>query len=143
MTHNESDAAAIIIECELPESREKVWQALTVPELLAKWLLPDDGSIECNVLEVEPQRRLRLSWREVERTDQPAYDHTLHSVVTFELSETLTGGTHLRLVHEGFEVRQTRVAATNILQLQPRRTRRTRKPVAALNSCSIQLRRAA
>ena len=31
----ESDPATVIVECELPEPREKVWKALTVPELLA------------------------------------------------------------------------------------------------------------
>src|SRR5579872_305105 len=74
----------LVFECELPEGPEKVWKALTVPELLASWLLPNDirpvqgarfsfesggpegapgGRIDCEVLKVEPLRLLRYSWR--------------------------------------------------------------------------------
>ena len=63
----------------LPDAPEKVWRALTVPELLAAWMMPNDikpetGSrfafagpdapIECEVLDAEPGRLLRYSWRE-------------------------------------------------------------------------------
>jgi uncharacterized protein YndB with AHSA1/START domain len=105
----------IILECELPDSPRKVWKALTVPELLARWLLPNDmraeegarfsfeqGSpsrIECTVLKVEPQRLLQMSWRSAEEGVQDKLD----TVVTFELFPTITGGTRLRLVHSGFE----------------------------------------
>jgi uncharacterized protein YndB with AHSA1/START domain len=29
---------AVVTECDLPEAPEKVWKALTAPELLAAWL---------------------------------------------------------------------------------------------------------
>jgi uncharacterized protein YndB with AHSA1/START domain len=35
-------ADAVITGCELPDAPEKVWRALTVPELLAASLMPND-----------------------------------------------------------------------------------------------------
>ena len=104
-------------ECELPDPPEKVWRALTEPELLAAWLMPNDirpetgkhfafaapdASIECEVLKAEPGKLLSYSWRERPRADAadplPAFD----SIVTFALARTITGGTHLRIVHDQF-----------------------------------------
>ena len=109
--------APLSFECDLPDPPEKVWRALTQPELLAAWMMPNDmkaeaGScftfagpdapIECEVLEAEPGRLLRYSWRErpgAKDADQfPAFD----SIVTFTLAGTASGGTHLRIVHDGF-----------------------------------------
>ncbi|RWM10881.1 MAG: SRPBCC domain-containing protein [Mesorhizobium sp.] len=109
--------APLSFECDLPDPPEKVWRALTEPELLAAWMMPNDmkaeaGScftfagpdapIECEVLEVEPGRLLRYSWREgpadKEADQLPAFD----SIVTFTLARTASGGTHLRIVHDGF-----------------------------------------
>ena len=90
----------IVLECELAEPPQKVWKALTVPELRAKWLMPKDGScdrVACEVLEAKPPRLLRLSWHDEHE------DESLDSVVTFELFPTIAGGTLLRLVHSGFE----------------------------------------
>jgi len=120
MTEPESPTAAgapLSFECDLPDPPEKVWRALTEPELLAAWMMPNDmkakaGSrfafagpdapIECEVLEAEPGRLLRYSWRErpgaKDMEPLPAFD----SIVTFTLAGTLTGGTHLRIVHDGF-----------------------------------------
>ncbi|WP_421912917.1 SRPBCC family protein [Mesorhizobium sp.] len=106
---------AIEFEYDLPEPPEKVWRALTVPELLAAWMMPNDirpqagsrfsfagpeATIECEILDAEPGRLLRYSWRERHRdaTRQDALDST----VTFTLARTVTGGTHLRIVHDGF-----------------------------------------
>ncbi len=126
MTRKSRPVTPVIVECDLSEPPGKVWKALTVPELLARWLKPNDirpevGSrfrlepdIECEVLEAEPNRRLRLSWRETEESGD-SQESCVESIVTFELSETVTGGTHLRLVHEGFEVVQTGAAPTQLL----------------------------
>lgn len=111
--------ASLNFECELADPPEKVWRALTEPELLAAWMMmpnditPEVGSrfafdrseapIECEILEAEPGRLLRYSWRERrgggrdERLDNP-----LDSIVTFTLARTVSGGTHLRIVHDGF-----------------------------------------
>jgi uncharacterized protein YndB with AHSA1/START domain len=110
---------AVIVECDLEEPPEKVWRALTVPELVAAWLMPNDirpeigrrftfnregatgGNIACEVLAAEPNRLIRYSWRG-EEAERNGEDRPSDTVVTFVLTETETGGTHLRLVHSGF-----------------------------------------
>ena len=102
-------------EYDLAEPPEKVWRALTVPELLAAWMMPNDirpqtgsnftfagpdAAIECEILDAEPERLLRYSWRE--QPGDAARQDPLDSVVTFTLARTVSGGTHLRIVHDGF-----------------------------------------
>ena len=113
-------AESIIVECDLAEPPAKVWRALTEPALLASWLLPNDirpevgadftfradaeagsGTVACKVLAAEPPHLLRYSWRG-DDANPHAPDRVLDSVVTFVLTETASGGTHLRLVHDGF-----------------------------------------
>jgi uncharacterized protein YndB with AHSA1/START domain len=106
MTFNDTTAKsqtdAITFEFELNHPPEKVWRALTTPELLAQWLLPVfdlklepgaaftfktqaypgwDGTVNCRFLEIEPQRKLSYSWT------VPFLD----TVVTFTLTPTATG----------------------------------------------------
>jgi uncharacterized protein YndB with AHSA1/START domain len=117
--HLDVAADSIEFECELPDPPEKVWRALTVPDLLAAWMMPNDikpeiGSrfafdrpdapIECEILEAEPERLLRYSWRErAEPGNAPdRLAIPLDSIVTFTLDRTVSGGTHLRIVHDGF-----------------------------------------
>jgi len=108
--------APLSFECELDDPPEKVWRALSEPELLAAWLMPNDikpepgvrftfagpaAAIECKVLDAEPGRLLCFSWREQPGADAagfPAFD----SIVTFTLAPTAAGGTQLRIVHDGF-----------------------------------------
>ena len=89
----------IITEVDLDAEPAKVWRALTEPQLVGSWLVPKD--IECRVMEAEPERLLRCSWRS-RNDERDGEGNRLDSVVTFELSETPAGGTHLRIVHEGF-----------------------------------------
>jgi uncharacterized protein YndB with AHSA1/START domain len=86
---------AVVTECDLPEAPEKVWKALTDPALLAAWL-PEVVSGE--VLAAEPNRLLCYRWRAGDG-DQDAVGRPVDSVVTFELTGTATGGTHLRVDH--------------------------------------------
>ena len=125
---------SILIECDLPEPPEKVWRALTEPELLGKWLMssdlraqvgarfqfrPDSSTeggntpIDCEVLDVEPQRRLR--WVQREQGDSKTGCPLVESVVTLELAGIANGGTRLRLVHDGF----TSISA--VVELKPRK----------------------
>jgi uncharacterized protein YndB with AHSA1/START domain len=100
--HRESDDT-VVVECDLPEPPEKVWRALTEPELVAEWLTPDDdAAIECEVIEAQPNRLVRYSWRDA---GEPGSDDdgSLDSIVTFELARTAAGGTHLRIIHTAFE----------------------------------------
>ncbi|RWK65912.1 SRPBCC domain-containing protein [Mesorhizobium sp.] len=125
--HLDMAADSIEFECELPEPPEKVWRALTVPDLLAAWMMPNDikpeiggrfafakadGQIECEILDAEPERLLRYSWRERPAPGNAAdplasplnspMDSPMDSIVTFTLDRTVLGGTHLRIVHDGF-----------------------------------------
>jgi uncharacterized protein YndB with AHSA1/START domain len=92
----------------------RVWRALTDPEALGEWLMPNDfqtklghkfqfkvspkprgwrGIVDCEVLELETERRLSYSWE-----GDPRYRPT---IVTWIL-EPVEGGTRLRLEHTGF-----------------------------------------
>ena len=85
----------VVTECDLPEAPEKVWQALTQPGLLAGWL-PE--AVNCEILAAEPDRLLSYRWR-AGADDQDAVGRPGESVVTFELTGTADGGTHLRVDH--------------------------------------------
>jgi uncharacterized protein YndB with AHSA1/START domain len=102
----------VIVDCDLDDPPEKVWRALTTPELLAAWLAegniraeighrfalnPETGPVECEVLEAEPGNWLKLAWRERDEAGDP-----IESEVTIVLTPTIGGGTRLRLVHDGF-----------------------------------------
>ena len=74
-----SQTESLSFEFDLQHPPEKVWRALTDPELLAEWLLPVvdfklepgaeftlrsqpqpgwDGIVNCRLLELEPERKL-------------------------------------------------------------------------------------
>jgi uncharacterized protein YndB with AHSA1/START domain len=106
---------AVVTECDLPEAPEKVWKALTIPGLLAAWL-PE--AVDCEILAAEPDRLLCYRWR-AGTDDKDAVGRPLDSVVTFELTGTASGGTHLRVDHRvvavaaviPFKLRQRPVAS--------------------------------
>ncbi len=104
---------ALSFEFELHHLPEKVWRALTDPALLAEWLLPVvglqlapgaafafktqpqpgwDGSVDCQFVEIEAQRKLSYTWRV----------GAMDTLVTFTLTPTASG-TRLSLVHSGFK----------------------------------------
>lgn len=113
-----SQTESIAFELDLPHPPEKVWRALTDPELLAEWLLPAvdfelapaaaftfkappqpgwDGTVNCRVLEIEEHRKLRYAW----------VVGDLDTVVTFTLTPAVSG-THLSIVQSGFKPEQKR-----------------------------------
>ena len=121
MKHAAVATEPIVLECDLPQSPALVWRALTEPDLLSEWLLPNDllpevgarfrfapadqpraQPIECEVMEVEPNRTIR--WRQTEAGDADSGWQPVTSVVTIQLTDNLGGGTHLRLVHDEFRV---------------------------------------
>ena len=100
------EASTVIVETDIEAPPETVWRALSEPDLSAVWLAPgelstdvgdrfslEDGGrrIDCEVLEAEPARKLRLGWRES--------DGGVASEVSFVLTPTPAGGTRLRVVH--------------------------------------------
>jgi uncharacterized protein YndB with AHSA1/START domain len=106
MTEASTDSLSITVERDLPHPPEKIWRALTQPDLIADWLMKTDfkpaighrfdfradwGTVACRVLVVEPNVTLSYSWDA----------HGLESVVTWTLTPTATG-THLRMEQSGF-----------------------------------------
>jgi uncharacterized protein YndB with AHSA1/START domain len=105
-------AEDIVLDYDLDEAPEKVWRALTRPELVAAWLGPNDivpevgrrfmleptpdKAVDCEVIEADPERRLSYRWREEDERGG-----VVDSTVTFEVTPTPLGGSHLRLVHSG------------------------------------------
>jgi len=105
----------ITVEGLIPHSPEALWKTLTVPELIAQWLMPNDfkaltgkrftfktrpmqgwdGVVQCEVLELIPREKLVYSWR-----GGPA-EAVLDSIVAWTLTPA-AGGTHLKMVHAGF-----------------------------------------
>lgn len=115
-TTAKAQTESISFEVELKHPPEKVWRALTDPELLAEWLLPVigfkleagaafmfktqpypgwDGTVTCRMIEIEAQRKLSYAWT------VPFLD----TVVTFTLEAT-AAGTRLRIVQAGFQAAQ-------------------------------------
>jgi len=106
MTDASTAALSVVVERELAHSPDKVWRALTQPQLLEEWLMKNDfkplvdhrfrlgadwGAVDCRVLAVEPGKTLSYTWA--------AYG--LETVVTWTLTPAGTG-TRLRMDQSGF-----------------------------------------
>jgi len=95
-----SEAGDVTVECWLDASPEKVWRALTVPELVTNWLgaqagsgKEKDGSVPVyEIVEAEPFSHVRYRWRDHDANEADSF-------VTFELLPRQGGGTSFRLVH--------------------------------------------
>jgi uncharacterized protein YndB with AHSA1/START domain len=95
---------ALVFECELDASPEKVWRALTIPQYLARWLKLDETkaiesgkeSIDFSVISAEENTSISYRLREA---GAGQITGTSDSIVTFELSPTEAGGTWFRLTH--------------------------------------------
>jgi uncharacterized protein YndB with AHSA1/START domain len=111
-------AEAISFDLALPHRPEKVWRALTEPELLAQWLLPVqefalergaafrfsappqpgwDGTVQCRIVDLEPPVRLSYRW----------VVGDLDTLVTFTLTP-IPEGSRLVIVQSGFVEAQKR-----------------------------------
>lgn len=117
MNQAATETRIAIVEREFPHPPERLWRALTQPHLIEEWLMKNDfvpevghrfklsgewgGVLDCEVLEIEPNRTLSYSWN-FDHED-PAYN--LESVVTFALEPRGTG-THLRVEQAGFRPEQ-------------------------------------
>lgn len=115
-------------EARYPQPPSEVWRALTDPEALAKWLLPNDFQptlghkfefrsqdgkhrIACEVLEVEEGKRLSFTWENKgenqaenkgENKEDGGADEPL-AVVSWTLQPDDDGGTRLSLEHRVLE----------------------------------------
>lgn len=106
MTDTSTKIRSVVVERDVAFPPEKIWRALTQPHLIQEWLMKSDfkpvidhsfkftadwGSVDCQVLEVEPNKTLSYTWNA----------HGLESVVTWILTPSGTG-THLRMEQSGF-----------------------------------------
>lgn len=114
MNNSQTTTQSIRVEEFLPHSPARVWKALTDQALIAKWLMPGnfelklghqfsfltdpipaanfDGNIHCRVLEIDPERKLKITWGE----------GSLDTTVLWQLTPEGTG-TRLLMVHDGFD----------------------------------------
>jgi uncharacterized protein YndB with AHSA1/START domain len=111
MSNPAEGTRTVVVERVFPHPPEKVWRALTESPLIAQWLMKNDfepvvgqkfqlrsvpvpnwdGVIDCEVLIVDPLRRLSYSWSSM----------GLESVVLLTLTPA-EGGTQVRMEHSGF-----------------------------------------
>jgi uncharacterized protein YndB with AHSA1/START domain len=114
-----ADSTVIEVDQFYPHPPERVWQALTTPQLLARWLMAPNGfapvvgtrftfqgqpmrsvgfsgEVACEVLAVVPGRQLTISWADARS------DKQLGWVVSWILHPEGTG-TRVILRHTGFD----------------------------------------
>jgi uncharacterized protein YndB with AHSA1/START domain len=109
-----TETRTLVVERLMPHPPEKVWRALTQTALLEDWLMKNDfeptvgrsfsfrtqpmphwdGVVECEVLAIEPHKRLSYSWN-------AGGGKGLQTTVTWTLT-AVAGGTHLRMEQSGF-----------------------------------------
>lgn len=103
----------LVVERVFPYPPEKLWRALTESQMLAQWMMNNDfapvvgskfqfrsdpmpnwnGIVDCEVLVVDPLKRLSYNWG--------VGGVGLHWVVLWTLTPA-DGGTHLRMEQSGF-----------------------------------------
>jgi uncharacterized protein YndB with AHSA1/START domain len=106
MNKESTETLSVVVERDVAHPPEKVWRALTQPNLIEEWLMKNDfkpvvdhrfklsadwGAVDGRVLAVEPNKTLSYTWE--------AYG--LESVVTWTLTPTSTG-THVHMLQSGF-----------------------------------------
>lgn len=111
-----TETKSIVVERLMPHAPEKIWRALTLPELIVEWLMRNDfqpilghrfqfhatpmpgwsGVTNCQVVEIEPPRRLAYTWG-----DGSESDSGLKTLVTWTLTPA-DGGVLVRMEQSGF-----------------------------------------
>lgn len=93
MTSEETkEHSGIELEYELDAPPQKVWRAISNPELREAWL-PGQDLADAEPTSITPGREVRYAMRDSE----PPF---LESTVTFTIIPNGTGGTSLRIIHE-------------------------------------------
>jgi uncharacterized protein YndB with AHSA1/START domain len=102
-----TETRTVTVERDIAYPPEKIWRALTQPHLIKEWLMNNDfqpqvdhrfkftadwGSVDCQVLVVEPGKTLSYRWDAM----------GLESIVTWTLTPA-GGGTKLRMEQAGFK----------------------------------------
>jgi uncharacterized protein YndB with AHSA1/START domain len=117
MSKSAAATRSIVIEKELPYPAERIWRALTEGSLIKEWLMDNDfqadvghkfqfratpsphwnGVTDCEVLVVEPNKRLSYSWNSSGNEAATG----VKTVVVWTLNAT-KGGTFVRMEQSGF-----------------------------------------
>jgi uncharacterized protein YndB with AHSA1/START domain len=105
----------VTLECFYESTTDEVWTALTDPDAISEWLMPVegfapqvgqrflfrakpmpgwDGTVACEVLEVDRPRRLAYTWK--------GGGNAIPATTMTWILEPAPGGTLLRLEHTGF-----------------------------------------
>ena len=110
MSEESTETLSVVVERAIPHPPEKIWRALTQPQLIEEWLMKNDfeplvdhrfnfradwGVVDCQVLAVEPNKTLSYTWA--------AFG--LESVVTWTFTPT-SSGTNVRMEQSGFRADQ-------------------------------------
>ncbi len=131
---SKSHTQDIVVDRVFAHAPEKVWKALTTPELIARWIQMKptgfapavgtrftfqtspagewDGVVRCQVLEAIPNERLVYSWKSGHQGNV-GYGSALDTKVTFTLAR-VAEGTRVRLVHSGFVLPTNATAIKNL-----------------------------
>lgn len=128
-----SSLQQIVVDEIFPHAPQVIWRALTTGEMIARWLMQPsgfeavvgnqftyqtkpagawDGTIHCEVLEVQENVQFAYAWRGGDDSNE-GYGSRLDTVVTWTL-EPVAEGTRVRLVHSGFELPKNEVAFRNM-----------------------------
>lgn len=114
-----TETRSVVVEREIAFPPERIWRALTTPWLMEEWLMKNDfaaevghgftlhaqahgdwdGIIDCEVLTIEPEKRLSYTW------DSGNGLLRVTTVVTWTLTPT-GSGTLLRMEQSGFRPEQ-------------------------------------
>jgi uncharacterized protein YndB with AHSA1/START domain len=134
---------SVTLEVFYPHSPERVWQALTDQRALAMWMLDNDfeprighkfhfrqsimpgfdRTIHCEVIELEPLKRLVYRWQEAQAEAS--------TIVTWTLT-AVSGGTMLQLHHHQ-RSQTTAISPSAMFQRLAQRTT-SQEPMAMSNS---------
>ena len=128
-----ADTRSIVVDEVFPHKAEVIWKAITTGDLIGRWMMKPsgfapvkgnrftfqttpagawDGTIRCEVLEVEPLQRFSYAWRGGDEGNT-GYGSKLDTTVTFTLTRVQTG-TRLRVEHSGFVLPKNDTAYTNM-----------------------------
>src|SRR6185312_5745014 len=83
MNATSAETRSVVVERDIPFPPDKIWRALTQPHLIEEWLMKNDfnpvvghrfnlrgdwgGVLDCEVLTVEPNRKLSYTWNRMEQ----------------------------------------------------------------------------
>ncbi len=101
----DSSEADLVLDCDLDAPPAKVWRALTLPAFREQWLPPGDLA--------DPQGETLVEGEAVRYRLREADPPHSESEVTFRITESETGGTRLRILHDLTDPRFTRLKAAN------------------------------